>query len=108
MSLWADYHKERLLRDTIEKEYGFITYAIRDKECFIADIYIKPDLRQIKLASELVDAVFAIAKQKDCEYVTCSVILDTTSPELSAKSALGYGFKFINAHNNIITFKKGL
>jgi len=106
MSLWADYHKERLLRDTIEKDYGFLSYAIRGRELYISDLYIKPDVRQSKLGSELVDEAFKVADKEDCAFVSCIVVLDTIDPDLSLLSALRYGFKLHRAENNIITLRK--
>lgn len=95
MSLFADYRKEREGVDTIEHEHGFVSYKLFSDECYIIDIYVRPDFRKTGLASVLADKVKDIAKEHKCKILTGSVDTRLQSATTSAKVLLSYGFRFL-------------
>jgi GNAT superfamily N-acetyltransferase len=106
MSLFSEYIKEKLDKNTIEDERGFITYFFTDKGCVAEDLYVKPDFRRQGVATELVDAVFAIAKEKGCKKVFTGTIPTAKDSTESIKFILAYGFKLSDSTHNYIMFSK--
>ena len=45
--MYFSYIKEREDYDSILKDYGFVTYKIEKEECFLRDMYIKPEFRKL-------------------------------------------------------------
>jgi len=95
-------------KSLISTNYGFATYWIRGEDCYIEDIYTKPEYRQAKYASELADLITKKAIEKDCKYLSGSVIPTANNSTKSLKVLLGYGFKLCMSEENVIWFKKDL
>jgi len=95
MSLAADYRKEREGIETIENEHGFITYKLFPEECYVIDIYVRPEDRRTRIGSMMADSVVKIAKEKGCKILTGSIDTRLISCTQSAKALLAYGFRFL-------------
>lgn len=108
MSLYSDYIKDRGDLEILETEDGFATYSISGQECYIVDIYVIPEKRQKKLASQFADQIAEIGKSKGCKYLTGSVNLSIKNPTHSMKVLLAYGFKFLKNTNSMLYFYKEL
>lgn len=106
MSLWADYAHERLSAETIEEDYGFITYRMLDNECYIEELYIIPPFRKSHLGTDLANRVRDEAKEHGVNLLTASTLLGTNCTESSVQAILGYGFKIIGASSDRIFFAK--
>ena len=89
-------------------ERGFAVYWIRGEECYIEDIYVEREHRKSRGSHALADAVAKLAHEKDCKYMTGSVVPSANGATLSLKMMLSYGFKVHSAENNLILFIKEL
>lgn len=106
MSLWADYHKERLGWETIELEGGFIAYSIALPFCCINEIYVKPDLRNKDIASRLGDQVVLKAKEAGCTHLWSQVSVLANGSTDALKATLAYGFKVSKAQEDRVILVK--
>lgn len=108
MSLYADFLKETNVKQIIESEFGFMTYYINGKECYIADCYVVPDKRRSRLCWEMADMVTAIAKSKGCDLLTGSVVPQAVGSTNSLKMLLSYGMSLIKSDATVIYMGKGI
>lgn len=93
MSLSAAYRKEREGVETLELTNGFITYKFLPGECYIVDIYVKPEVRNLGLASSLADRVAFLAQKRGLSLLTGSVDNRLPSAPQSEKVLIAYGMK---------------
>lgn len=89
----------------VEESFGFASYQITDKDCYVEDVYVDPDHRLDYRATRLIDAVLDLAKEAGCETVSTTVNCGFKNPTASLKAALSYGFKVSGASNNIIILR---
>ncbi len=109
MSLYGEYIKEISGKEIIENESGFASYKIYDGGiCYIADIYVVPDKRKSKVASDLALEIEAVAKAKGCSVLVGSVDTIINNPTQSIKVLLAYGFEFDSLSGSMIYFKKSI
>ncbi len=108
MSLYGDYVLEREGKGIVEKSYGFATYKIRGDECYICDIYIKPDYRKKGVGSHIANEIAEIAKENKCKYLTGTVCPSLNGATQSLIAQLNYGFKILSSHEDLIVLKKEL
>src|SRR3954468_3720877 len=73
MSLAAEYRKEREDIETLEFESGFITFKFLPSECYIVDIYVKPEARRSGYGSLMANQVKSLAKRQGYQLLTGSV-----------------------------------
>ncbi len=109
MSLYADYLLERTDDKIIELDNGFATYRyLNNDQVYIIDIYVKPNVRKIGMASELADLICTEAKSRGCKELIGTVNLTCKGIENSIKILLAYGMTPSSAYDNTIFFKKEL
>ncbi len=110
MKMYRDYLKERIGDELLEREEGFATYRFIDdmttKSVYIVDIYVRPDFRKTKVASEMADCIAAIAKEQGCKYMIGSVLSTSATATESIKVLLGYGMCFHKLFQDGLIFKK--
>lgn len=112
LSHQAAYAKELEGYETIETEYGFISYRFHENgvECFIRDIYVAPEYRAQgganTLAVQLADMVTVEAKKKGCKALTGLVVPSMKNATHNVAAQLKYGFKVHSAEANKIWFLK--
>lgn len=104
--MYTDYIKEREGLEVLETESGFIAYKIGGKECYIKDIYVLPEKRQSRVASDMADLVTSRAKEQGCEFLTGSVCPSANQAHRSLLVLLGYGMKLLKAEKDMIYFVK--
>lgn len=102
-NLFADYLKERLGQEIIENEHGFIIYKINGNECFLAEMYIKPESRRSGHGKSLLTELKVIGLDAGCEYITATIHQVDKNAHFTMAGAISCGFKIHNAHNNVIT-----
>lgn len=100
MSLFADYHRERLGWQTIEVESGFIVFDIRPPEASIEEFYVAPEMRGTPLAKRLADQVVKKAKEAGCTRIWAKVTPGVKGAEHAMRTNLHYGFKLIANRGN--------
>lgn len=105
-SLYSMYLKEREGFDIIESDKGFATYKIIGQECYIRDIYVKPEFREQNIASEMADKIALIAKENKCSHLSGSVDTNVRGSTTSVKVLLAYGFKVLKNSFSMILFVK--
>jgi len=111
MSLFVDYFLEEEKKDVLEKEYGFITYHISNKECFVADVFIRKEERGKKHALSLLSEVAAIASKKGCEFLTGLCTFDRGESErytTKVRLMLEAGFRIVSVKEGQLVFYKKL
>lgn len=98
MSLYAEYIKEREGSDIIESSAGFVTYNLMEGNqiCYIADIFIKPEYRQLNLATEMINIVIEKVKPLGCIKLVGNVDPKANGSTLSRKFILGFGAKYFD------------
>jgi predicted GNAT family acetyltransferase len=107
MSLYADYVRERTTDSVLETEFGFAVYRyLNEKQVYIVDIYIKPDLRKAGKARVIADLICKEAKNKGCVDVIGTVVPSMKNSTESIKVLLGYGMRLEASSNDLIMFKK--
>lgn len=92
--------------DVFETEDGFAVYIISDQVCYIKEIYIKPEVRVQKKASDIANAIEAIAREKGCLKLLGTVVPSAKHSTQSLKVLLAYGFKLQSSQNDLIWFEK--
>jgi len=108
MSLWKDYLLEQRNEHVLETEDGFVTYKFFPTECYIVDIYVKPDKRQKGIAGKMADKVADIARERNVKYLTGSVATNMPTAHTSMLVLLGYGMKLLRSEGNMVYFVKEL
>lgn len=112
MSLYGDYVRERLGGGIVERPEGFATYRFIDdagvSTVYIQDIYVKPDFRNTKIASEMANDVAKMGKLKGCKRLIGTVQPSAKGSTNSLKVLLGYGMELHSSANDAIIFKKEL
>jgi len=107
MTMQADYILEREGISTLEVENGFATYKkVSDNTYYLIDIYVKPEHRRGRIASEMSAKVAEIAKNDGAEYLLGSVDTSCNFATESMKAVLGDGFSFKSIDGNMIYFYK--
>lgn len=105
-SLYADYIKEREGRSILESKEGFMTYEIKGQECYIADVYIRPEFRKSGVASGFASQIEDIARKQGCKFLTGSVTPSLKGATESIIAQLKFGFKLHSSHEDFIILKK--
>lgn len=103
-SLYAKYLKEVANRHIIEEPYGFITYDLIDKVCFVADFYVLKEHRG--KGFELFERVEAEAVKAGCLSVMGRIEVASKTCNKTLRTYLGYGFKLVKAEYGMIYIVK--
>lgn len=102
MSLWAEYARERNGTESIEHEFGFITFRIVNEECYIEDAFVRPSMRQKNYGSALLEQVEERAKKQGCKFVTSCIRPSEAVATISMKAQLARGFRIHSAQTDKI------
>lgn len=108
MSLYSDYLNEIGNKEIVEHDYGFATYLISGAECYVDDIYVRPEDRKTKKGLELANELTTIAKGRGCTYLLGTVNMRIKDPTSSVKNLLSYGFKLVKSSETMLMFTKEL
>jgi hypothetical protein len=110
MELFKEYLKERENKEVIENEYGFLIYKIfgKDKECFIADFYIRPAFRKTVVVGNFINELKKIGLEHGCETMTACLQVSDAGHKRTLLAALKLGFNIISANNNSMVILKNL
>lgn len=108
MKMYRDYLKERLGDELVEREEGFASYRYIDNgsSVYIVDLYVRPDFRKTKIASQMADEIVRIAKEKGCKTLVGTVSSSAKNATDSIKVLLGYGMSFFACNQDGLIFKK--
>ncbi len=90
-TLYAEYIKERQGINIIEDEYGFITWQPRKDECFIVDMYVRPDYRKQKCGQRLLSRLVNEVKNS-AKVMTANIWLWDPNCNGTLQASLASGF----------------
>ena len=103
MSLWAEYIKERENCETLENEFGFLTYSITPgAACFIRDFFVLPECRSSGHGKSLWAELTMLAEKHGCTDFVAQVDARVANSTESLAIILSRGFKVVSAENNRI------
>lgn len=105
MSMWADYIKDRENKECIEDETGFVTYQVSGKDCYIMDLYVRPQYRG-RSSEVLMKILIGLIKEIGCTRLFASVVPTTKDPTRSIKCLLYLKFNLFSASENFILLMK--
>ena len=106
--MFDEYFKERLDIETIRDRSGFICFKILGEECFIQELFVLREMRNLGMAHRLIEAVESRARDSGCKYLTTSVHAPAKGSTLAIKTVLSNGGKLIGVQGQDIYFKKEL
>ena len=101
-TLYAEYLKERQEAEILENESGFIIYKLTDGECFIIDMFIRPEIRGLGEGHSLVKNLKQIAIASGCKAITANIHLADKNANKTLLAGLHTGFKVVRADQNIL------
>lgn len=107
-SLYGKYIKELSDKEIIEDERGFATFNFIDDGCYVQDIYVDKEYRNSGVATEMLDKITIIAKEKGCKKLIGTTIPSLKDSTSSLKAAFSYGFKLDSSRQNLIVYIKDL
>ena len=112
MSLYGDYIKERIGREIIEDDKGFVTYCFpsdyNDEVIYLVDMYVVPEARGDNYCSTLADKVAEIGRENDCKMIMTSLCVDARNWEISEKVITKYEFVESKRSDNMVFYIKEL
>lgn len=107
--LLADYNKQEYGRTIINNNDGFIMYSVHEGECFISDLYVRPEARTTITCKKLFSEVVNIANESGCGCITANVWIpkdtDGVKQQRLLKCYLSVGFKPVGALNNNVMLR---
>lgn len=108
--MYNAYVKEKEKLDVLETETGFAAYFISEfsKTLEIGDFYVKPEFRNGRKSTLLLNKVIELAKEKKCKRITCCVELNLEKPEASLYGVLRHKFKYSHVLNDVIYFYQNI
>jgi GNAT superfamily N-acetyltransferase len=87
--MYADYLEELGVKKMVYNDKGFAIYCITNQDCYIEEIYVKPEFRDQDVTKGLEAEITEVAKSKGCTRLLGSVI---PSLKISSRN-LGILFK---------------
>lgn len=109
-SLYSKYVAERENARVYETEKGFIKYKVFPNEqyVYIEDIYVTPEHRQAKIATDLADTVCKLVTRENADIKKCfgSVDVQARGADRSLKVLIKYGMRISHLENNMIYMYK--
>ena len=102
MSLWSDYYAERFNYETIEEDWGFLSYSIIKPYLAIQECYIIPEARKSHKAIELFNRAVRVAELEECTHLWTQVQVNDRGATRALRANLALGFSVISADNGRI------
>lgn len=104
--MYKDYYRERLGAEVLETDAGFIVYVIQKPIVAIQELYLKPEYRRERRATQLADRVLKLAREYGCTKAVCEVQLGAHNASDSMAAILSYGFNPLSSTATGILFSK--
>lgn len=106
MSHWADYFRERFGQETLEEEWGFVSFSVKPPVVTIVDLYIAPEFRKSRYAFRFLREVERIGRERECQLIWTQVWLSDAGASRALRANLACGFKMIQAEAGRIIMTK--
>jgi hypothetical protein len=107
-TLYEKYAREREGCEILENEFAFVSYRLIGDECFIQDLYVDKDERQMGKCRELIELLAELALGAECKSIIGNVFLNDPGANSTLKAALLIGFKVVVANPNCLTLMLSL
>jgi GNAT superfamily N-acetyltransferase len=107
-TLYAKYISERDGTRVLETQWGFVTYGIEHKECFIANMFVDESVRTAGRGRELIGRLTEIALGQGCEYITGTINTKKPGATNTTIAALNVGFEIASADQGVLIIVKKL
>lgn len=107
--MWARYIEE-LYGDTqfIEKEHGFISYALMDDCIHLKDIWVAPEHRKSGLAIQLVEEAEAAGRKAGKTFSLAEINMQSKTAGQSLRAHLAVNFEPFLAEGNKLWLKRDI
>lgn len=102
------YLLESYNRHCYDHDHGFVHYSIINTHCIIHNIYVDPEKRQSRIASEMADKIVEIAKKEGATNLICEIDKRNRTFNAAVAAILGYGFNLIDESQFYLTFHKDI
>lgn len=106
MSHFADYMNERFGHETIEEDWGFVSFFIEGSVCFLQDIYVAPEKRRGTRGLNFLNRVTQIARERGCRIMQTQVWVNDANCSRSLRANLACGFLVVGAEPGRIVLSK--
>lgn len=106
--MYGDFLKEYHNKEILETDKGYLTYQISNNECYVTDIYVKPEFRRSHAAFDLADEITIIAKERGCTKLVGSVVPSFKGSTENLKGLFLYGFRLQTSAPDFIIVVKDI
>lgn len=106
--MYAQYLKERVGRETLQTEWGFVSYELRDDHMYLVDLFIVPTHRQNGLGTELGNRMIELAEELKLDRIITTISPYTPGSEVSLGMALKMNFKLYKTDEYGIYLERNL
>jgi hypothetical protein len=107
-TLYGPYIAERANGRILESEDGFIVYRFDGRDCYIIEMYVRPDRRKSGKGRQLIERLEEIAIQIGAERVTAGIYIEDQRSKETLIASLISGFKVLSANAGILFIAKEL
>jgi GNAT superfamily N-acetyltransferase len=107
-SLYGQYIAELEGKHIIENEHGFLTYSIEGDVIYIEHLFVKPEHRRTRLATEMADFAVELAKRQGCKRLLGSVDANAKDKHQSVLNLIYYGMTFHTVVGSMVYFIKDI
>jgi GNAT superfamily N-acetyltransferase len=109
--MYFEYLREREPEIKIlQRDHGFALYSKMtvkgEPAIYISDIYVQPDYRKTRLASEMSEDIQCKAKEEGVKYLVGSVAPSAEGSHESLLVLLAHGMKILESDHNLVWFFK--
>ena len=108
MTLYGRYIAEREDFSIIETDQGFATFKVVANTIYLRDLFVLPEFRRSKVASELCDQVCRVGRNLDCATLVGSLDPKALNANESLSAIMSYGMKLKGQQGSLLYFEKGL
>lgn len=91
--MYFDYLQERLGYEVMQNDYGFIVLQIIGTDCYLHELYVRPEHRRKQNATYLADCALEKAKQSGCTKLWSQVVITTNGANEAMAAHLAWGMR---------------
>lgn len=100
--LYSQYIYERMGQSSLWRDFGFLAYKIKEKECFIAEMFIHREKRTLGNGRQLLNDLVEIARGNGCDVVTANIHLWDQNANKTLIAAISCGFEVSKSGNDVL------
>lgn len=104
--MYFDYLKERLDYEHFQNDFGFVVYKITGEECYIHELYVKPEFRGSYHGTALADKVEFLAIKNNCKRIWGQIFIPSRGANEAMMAHLKWGLKLHSTNGDCINMVK--